>query len=142
MVAVTLARMKLPQVPRFIRWGWPVEQLVRDHPSTTPAIAAIRLPGTQSPRFQCGPPNGKWSKWSVGVVPCLDPSVTLMQWLSVSRKDFHFELYDASVQADCRIWGLGRAYRYRSLIESLDGTSRSGVGRPVADCNNGIKWFS
>lgn len=47
-VAVTLARMKLLQVPRFIRWGWPVEQLVRDHPSTTLAIAAIRLPRTVS----------------------------------------------------------------------------------------------
>lgn len=33
-VAVTLARMKLSQVPRFIRWGRPVEELVRDHPAT------------------------------------------------------------------------------------------------------------
>lgn len=47
-VAVTLARMKLPQVPRFIRWGKPVEELVRDHPATTLAIAALRLPRTVS----------------------------------------------------------------------------------------------
>ena len=47
-VAVTVARMKLPQVPRFIRWGRPVEELVRDHPGTTLAIAAIRLPRTVS----------------------------------------------------------------------------------------------
>lgn len=47
-VAVTLARMKLPQVPRFIWWGRPVEQLVRDHPGQTLAIAAIRLPRTVS----------------------------------------------------------------------------------------------
>jgi hypothetical protein len=41
-VAVTLARLKLPEVPRFIRWGRPVEELVRDHPGTTLALAAMR----------------------------------------------------------------------------------------------------
>ena len=47
-VAVTLARMRLPQLPRFIRWGRPVESQVRDHPETTFAMAAIRLPRTVS----------------------------------------------------------------------------------------------
>lgn len=47
-VAVTLARMRLPSVPRFIRWGRPVERLVRDHPGTTFATAAIRPPNTVS----------------------------------------------------------------------------------------------
>lgn len=41
-VAVTLARLKLPEVPRFIHWGKPVEELVRDHPGTTLALAAMR----------------------------------------------------------------------------------------------------
>jgi hypothetical protein len=41
-VAVTVARLKLLQVPRFIRWGVPVERLVRDHPGTTLALAAAR----------------------------------------------------------------------------------------------------
>jgi hypothetical protein len=41
-VAVTLARLKLTQVSRFIRWGKPVEELVRDHPGTTLALAATR----------------------------------------------------------------------------------------------------
>ena len=41
-VAVTLARLKLPEVPRFLRWGKPVEHLVRDHPATTLALAAAR----------------------------------------------------------------------------------------------------
>ncbi len=45
-VAVTLARLKLLQVPRFIRWGKTVEELVRDHPGKTLATAAIRLPRT------------------------------------------------------------------------------------------------
>lgn len=41
-VAVTIARMKLLQVPRFIRWGLPVERLVRDHPGTALALGATR----------------------------------------------------------------------------------------------------
>lgn len=47
-IAVTLARMKLPEVPRFIRWGRPVEKLVRDHPGTILSLASIRLPRTVS----------------------------------------------------------------------------------------------
>lgn len=45
-VAVTVARMRMLQVPRFLRWGVPVERLVRDHPGTTLALAASRLPRT------------------------------------------------------------------------------------------------
>lgn len=41
-VAVTLARLKLIESPRFIRWGKPVERLVRDHPGKTLALAAAR----------------------------------------------------------------------------------------------------
>jgi hypothetical protein len=47
-VAVTVARLKLLQVPRFIRWGLPVERLVRDHPGATLALAAMRPWGTIS----------------------------------------------------------------------------------------------
>jgi len=42
--AYTLARMRLPELARFIHWGRPVEALVRDHPETTLALAAIRYP--------------------------------------------------------------------------------------------------
>lgn len=42
--AYTLARMRIPEVPRFIKWGKPVEELVRDHPETTMSLAAIRYP--------------------------------------------------------------------------------------------------
>ncbi len=44
--AFTLARMRLPEIPRFIRWGRPVETLVRDHPETSFSLAAIRYPQT------------------------------------------------------------------------------------------------
>jgi hypothetical protein len=47
-VAVTLARVRLPELPRFIRWGRPVERQVRDHPETTLALAAMRPPRTVS----------------------------------------------------------------------------------------------
>lgn len=47
-VAVTLARMRLPELPRFIRWGRPVERQIRDHPEATLAMAGIRLPRTVS----------------------------------------------------------------------------------------------
>jgi hypothetical protein len=47
-VAVTLARMRLGEVPRFLRSGKPVERLVRDHPGVTLAAAALRPPHTIS----------------------------------------------------------------------------------------------
>ena len=47
-VAVTVARMRLTELPRFIRWGRPVERQIRDHPEATLAMAAIRLPRTVS----------------------------------------------------------------------------------------------
>lgn len=47
-VAVTLARLKLPQVPRFVRWGRPVEAQVRDDPGQVLALAAAAPPRTVS----------------------------------------------------------------------------------------------
>ena len=47
-VAVTLARMRMFQIPRFIQWGRPVEKLVRDHPGTLLSLASIRFPRTVS----------------------------------------------------------------------------------------------
>lgn len=47
-VAVTLARLKLPQLPRFLRWGKPVERLVAGHPAAVFSTAAIRPPRTFS----------------------------------------------------------------------------------------------
>ncbi|NAZ81550.1 hypothetical protein GTR02_06935 [Kineococcus sp. R8] len=45
-VAVTVARMRMREVPRFLHWGKPVERLVRDHPGTTLALAGLRPPRT------------------------------------------------------------------------------------------------
>lgn len=45
-VAVTVARMRVREVPRFLHWGKPVERLVRDHPAVTLALAGFRPPRT------------------------------------------------------------------------------------------------
>lgn len=89
-VAVTLARMKLPQVPRFIHWGRPVEELVRDHPDTTLALAAMRLPRTvstfsvwTSQRAMVDMVRGR------SAVPRPERHIAAMQ--ERERKDFHTE---------------------------------------------------
>jgi hypothetical protein len=89
-VAVTLARMKFLQIPRFIRWGRPVEELVRDHPGTTLALAAMRLPNTvstfsvwRSQREMLDMVRGH------GAVPDAERHAKAM--LERQRKDFHYE---------------------------------------------------
>ena len=89
-VAVTLARLKLPQVTRFIRWGRPVERLVRDHAGTTLALAAIRPPRTfstftvwRSKREMLEMVHGK------GTSPGADRHSKAM--IERDRKDFHHE---------------------------------------------------
>jgi hypothetical protein len=89
-VAVTLARLKLPEVPRFIRWGKPVEELVRDHPGATLALAAIRPPRTvstfsvwRSVREMTDMVRGR------GSVAAPDRHSTAM--LERNRRDFHHE---------------------------------------------------
>lgn len=89
-VAVTLARLKLPEVPRFIRWGKPVEEFVRDHPATTLALAAMRPPRTvstfsvwRSQREMLDMVRGQ------GSAPDAQRHATAM--VERSRKDFHHE---------------------------------------------------
>lgn len=41
-VAITVARLRLPQARRFVRFGKPVERLVRDNAHATLALAAAR----------------------------------------------------------------------------------------------------
>lgn len=47
-VAVTLARMKLRELPRFLRWGRPVERLIASHPASVFSTGAQRPPHTIS----------------------------------------------------------------------------------------------
>lgn len=89
-VAVTLARMRLPQVPRFIQWGKPVEELVRDHPGTTLAIAAMRLPRTVS-TFSVWRSQQEMVDMVRGHSAVPRPKRHAAAMVERERKDFHFE---------------------------------------------------
>lgn len=89
-VAVTLARMKLPEVPRFIRWGKPVEELVRDHPGTTLALAAMRLPRTVS-TFSVWASQREMVDMVRGHSAMPRPERHAAAMVERQRKDFHLE---------------------------------------------------
>ena len=89
-VAVTLARMKLTQVPRFIRWGRPVEKLVRDHPGITLALASIRLPRTVS-TFSVWKSLKEMESMVHGHSSVPQPKRHSKAMVERERKDFHFE---------------------------------------------------
>jgi len=89
-VAVTLARLRLPEVARFTRWGKPVERLVRDHPGIALAVAAARPWRTistftvwRSARDMTDMVRGR------SAVPAFDRHAAAM--LERERKDFHLE---------------------------------------------------
>jgi hypothetical protein len=89
-VAVTLARMKLPQVPRFIRWGKPVEELVRDDPGKTLALAAMRLPRTVS-TFSVWKSQAEMVDMVHGRSAVPRPERHAAAMAERRRKDFHIE---------------------------------------------------
>lgn len=89
-VAVTLARMKIPEVPRFIRWGKPVEELVRDHPGTTLASASMRLPRTVS-TFSIWTTQKEMSEMVHGKSHVDRPERHSHAMKERDRKNFHFE---------------------------------------------------
>jgi hypothetical protein len=89
-IAVTLARMKLLQVPRFIRWGKPVEELVRDHPKATLAVASMRLPRTVS-TFSIWTSQKDMAGMVHGHSQVSRPERHADAMKERERKDFHFE---------------------------------------------------
>lgn len=89
-VAVTVARLKMLQVPRFIRWGLPVERLVRDHPGTTLALAAMRPPGTIS-TFTVWKSAREMTDMVHGRSAIQAPKRHAEAMVERDRKDFHFE---------------------------------------------------
>jgi hypothetical protein len=88
--AFTLARMRLPEVPRFIRWGRPVEELVRDHPGATLAMAAIRLPRTVS-TFSIWSSQREMVEMVRGHSHVERPERHAVAMKERNRRDFHFE---------------------------------------------------
>lgn len=89
-VAVTIARMKYFQIPRFIRWGRPVEKLVRDHPGTTLSLASIRLPNIVS-TFSVWRSQKEMTDMVQGHSQVPNPERHKKAMKERDRKDFHFE---------------------------------------------------
>lgn len=109
-VAVTLARMRLGEVPRFLRWGKPVERQVRDHPGTTLALAAMRPPRTIS-TFSVWRTVREMEEMVHGhsQVPASDRHASAMA--ERERRDFHHEF---------------ATYRFRPMSEHGIWDGRSG----------------
>ncbi len=97
-VAVTLARLKLPQLFRFIRWGKPVEKLVRDHPGTTLALAAIRPPRTFS-TFTVWRSQREMTDMVHGKGSALGADRHAKAMIERNRKDFHYKFTTLRFQA-------------------------------------------
>ncbi|MEC5395472.1 hypothetical protein [Bergeyella sp. RCAD1439] len=89
-IAVTLARMKYTQIPRFIRWGRPAEKLVRDHPSATLALASVRYPNTIS-TFSIWKTQKEMTDMVKGHSKVPQPQRHIQAMKERERKDFHFE---------------------------------------------------
>lgn len=89
-VAVTIARMKMLEVPRFLRWGRPVEKLVRDHPGTTLSLASIRFPRTIS-TFSVWKSQKEMTEMVFGHSKVSQPKRHIDAMKERDRKDFHIE---------------------------------------------------
>lgn len=89
-VAVTVARMRLPEVPRFLRWGKPVERLVRDHPGTTLALSAFRPPRTIA-TFSVWRSVREMEEMVRGHSAIDEPERHAVAMVERERRDFHHE---------------------------------------------------
>lgn len=89
-VAVTIARMKPFQIPRFIHWGRPVERLVRDHPGSTLSLASIKLPRTVS-TFSVWKSQKEMTDMVHGHSAVPQPERHIKAMKERNRKDFHTE---------------------------------------------------
>lgn len=89
-VAVTIAKMKYLEIPRFLRWGRPVEKLVRDHPGTTLSLASIRYPNMIS-TFSIWKTLKEMTDMVHGHSKMSQPKRHIDAMKERNRKDFHFE---------------------------------------------------
>lgn len=89
-VAVTIARMRLPELVRFLHWGRPVERLVRDHPGTTLSLAAIRPPRSIS-TFSIWRTTREMTDMVFGRSHVPGPTRHVDAMAERERRDFHHE---------------------------------------------------
>ncbi|MFC7495928.1 MULTISPECIES: hypothetical protein [unclassified Nocardioides] len=110
-VAVTVARMRLPEVPRFLHWGRPVERLVRDHPGVTLALAGLRPPRTVS-TFSVWRSVREMEAMVHGRSAVTEPDRHAAAMAERRRRDFHHEF---------------ATYRFRPLSEHGAWEGRTGI---------------
>lgn len=89
-VAVTLARMRFSEIPRFIHWGRPVEKLVFSHPGTTLSLASVKFPNTVS-TFSIWRTQKEMVDMVQGHSAVPHPKRHVDAMKERDRKDFHFE---------------------------------------------------
>ena len=89
-VAVTIARMRYTQIPRFLRWGRPVEKQVRDNTESKMSLASIRYPNTIS-TFSIWNTKKAMTAMVHGHSQMPDPKRHHNAMKERERKDFHFE---------------------------------------------------
>ncbi|WP_269306310.1 hypothetical protein [Aeromicrobium sp. HA] len=110
-VAVTLARMRIPEIPRFLHHGRPVERLVRDHPGVTLAVAAFRPPRTIS-TFTIWRSARQMVEMVHGRSDVPDPTRHVDAMRERERRDFHHEF---------------ATFRFRPLSEHGSWGGRTGL---------------
>lgn len=89
-IAITIARMKLFEIPRFLHWGRPVEKLVRDHPGAILSSASIRLPRTVS-TFSIWKSQKEMMDMVHGHSSVPQPKRHVDAIRERDRRDFHYE---------------------------------------------------
>lgn len=110
-VAVTLARMRIPETPRFLHHGRPVERLVRDHPGVTLAVAAFRPLRTIS-TFTIWHSARQMVEMVHGHSRVPDPTRHVDAMRERERRDFHHEF---------------ATFRFRPLSEHGSWDGRTGL---------------
>lgn len=114
-VAVTVARMRLREVPRFLHWGKPVERLVRDHPGVTLALAGFRPPRTIS-TFSIWRSVREMEEMVHGRSAVPEPERHVTAMAERRRRDFHREF---------------ATFRFRPLSEHGSWEGRTAIVPPA-----------
>jgi hypothetical protein len=89
-VAVTIARMKLRELPRFLHWGRPVERLIASHPAAVFSTGAQRPPNTIS-TFSIWRTVREMTEMVQGRGEVPDAHVHQVAMAEQRRRDFHHE---------------------------------------------------
>jgi hypothetical protein len=89
-VAVTIARMKMRELPRFLHWGRPVERLIASHPGAVFSTGTQRPPNTIS-TFSIWRSVREMTDMVHGRGDALDARVHRDAMAEQRRKDFHHE---------------------------------------------------